>query len=220
MAQPIFLVQINYMKIKSSITLRTRLKLFRWGVPVAILFSIVLFICHGQKIEIDTSDLILFITALLLVWYAHETLALVELTRIKDQPFLEIEFQNNGAKVILKNFGSTPAYSPTISSIQIDGNTFDFDPLVQSQLPILPNDTRDFWVHHTKGSISSMESLPALKNAILNSPHNSFLKVVIECFDKDGEHLKRNLYLKVGGLASQKKYIYTSTSSNTKSLYN
>src|SRR3989338_3674192 len=193
-------------------SLGVRLKIFRLGVLFGIPASIVLFIWCGGVLLVSISDLILFITALLLVWYAGETLALVELTRIKDQPFLEIAFPNDGAKVILKIFGSMPAYSPTISSIRIGENILDFDPLLQSQLPILPNEARDFWVHHRKGSSSFVDSLPVLRDLILNSSQSSNLKITIRYFDKDGEKLERNLYLKVGGELSQKKYIYASTS--------
>lgn len=165
-------------------------------------------------LELSFSDLVLLITALLVAWYAMETLALVELTRTKDQPFLEIEFRENGAKIVLKNLGPTPAYSPNINILQIGGDIFEFDPLHQSRLPISPNETREVWVHHIKQNTNTsfVDSLPVLKNAILNLQENSQVKIVLQYFDKDGTKLRRILFIKTGGnKISEDQYIYTST---------
>jgi len=195
-------------------SLLIRLKIFRWCTFLGIPILIFIFTCYIDKISISISDLILSITALLIAWYSSETLALVELTRVKDRPFLEITFQENGAKVILKNLGTTPAYSPSINLLQVDENMFEFDPLFQSRLPILSGEAREVWMHHKNQQTGSsfVYSLPALHNAILNSKQNSPLKITIQYFDKDGAKLKRNLYIKIGGELLQKKYIYTSTS--------
>ena len=57
---------------------------------------------------ITLSDIILLGTGIFIAWQAWETRRLAELTRVKDQPLLEVEFQNKGAKVLLKNIGQSP----------------------------------------------------------------------------------------------------------------
>ncbi len=59
----------------------------------------------------NLSNLILALTAIFIGWQSWETRRLVRLTRIKDLPLLDVEFQDNGAKIILKNIGQSPAYS-------------------------------------------------------------------------------------------------------------
>jgi len=163
----------------------------------------------------DFPTSILLLTGLFIAWQAWETRRLAELTRIKDQPLLEIEFQNNGAKVLLKNIGQSPAYSPSISSIEIATNEhLDFDPLHTSRLPILPGESREVWMHHQcvgKGSISSFaESAPVLKNTVINK--DAPIKITLRYFGKNGEKLCRDLYIKVGGnKISGNQQIYTST---------
>jgi hypothetical protein len=162
------------------------------------------------------SDLILLGTGVFIAWQAWETRQLAKLTRIKDQPLLEVEFQNNGAKVQLKNIGQSPAYSPSISSIEIATNEhLDFDPLHTSRLPILPGESREVWMHHQKvseGSISGfVESAPVLKNFLINKDTPT-IKIVLQYFDKDGVKLCRNLYIKVSGnKISGNQQIYTTT---------
>jgi hypothetical protein len=200
-------------------TLWVKLKFFRWGILILIPLSIIAFFYFGGKFVVSVSDLILFITALLLVWYAHETLALVELTRIKDQPLLEVEFQNNGAEIVLKNIGQSPAYSPSISALQItDNEYFDFDPLHSSRLALLPGESRKVWMHHQVISSNSIggfvESIPALRNAVINRGIDTPLKISLQYFDKDGVKILHILYVKMGGnKISNSQYIYTSTTS-------
>lgn len=163
----------------------------------------------------NLSDFILLLTGLFVAWQARETYRLAELTRIKDRPLLEVEFQNKGAKVQLKNIGQSPAYSPSISSVEIAINEhLDFDPLHTSRLPILPGESREVWMHHQKvseGSISSFaDSTPVLKNAIINK--NTPVKIAVQYFDKDGVKLQRNLYIRIGGnKISGDQQIYTTT---------
>lgn len=192
----------------------TRLKFFRWAIFFAIIVSIVIY--YRSALELSFPDIVLLVTALLIAWYARETLALVELTRTKDQPFLEIELPENGAKTVLKNLGPTPAYSPSIKTLHIGENIFEFDPLYQSRLPIAPNEIREVWMHHKEQNTneSFVHSLPALRNAILNAQGSPQLKIVLQYFDKDGIKLKRNLFIKTGGnQISGDQYIYTSTTS-------
>lgn len=170
-------------------------------------------VCNFSRMTL--SDFILLITGIFIAWQAWETRRLAELTRIKDQPLLEVEFQNNGAKVLLKNIGQSPAYSSSISSIEIATNEhLDFDPLHTSRLPILPSESRAVWMHHQKvseGSISGfVESVPVLKNAVINK--NSPIKITVQYFDKDGVKIQRNLYIRVGGnKISGDQQIYTTT---------
>ncbi|MCX6715635.1 MAG: hypothetical protein NT077_01300 [Candidatus Taylorbacteria bacterium] len=165
------------------------------------------------------SEIILSITGIFIAWQAWETRKLAKLTRIKDQPLLEVEFQNQGTEVVLKNLGQSPAYSPLINSLQITNNEyFDFDPLHSSRLSILPGESRKVWMHHrivTERSIGGfLESIPALKNSILNRRINTPFKMDLQYFDKDGVKLTRSLYVKIGGNeVSGGRYIYTSTSS-------
>ena len=162
------------------------------------------------------SDAILLATMFVIASQAWETRRLVELTRIKDQPFLEIEFQNKGAEVLLKNLGQSPAYSPSVTSIEIAGNEhLYFDPLYTSRLPILPGESREVWMHHQRvgeGSTNSFaESAPVLKNFVINQ--DSPIKITLRYFDKNGEKLYRDLFIKVGGnKISGDQQIYTSTS--------
>lgn len=161
------------------------------------------------------SDFIFVGTAIFIAWQAWETRRLAELTRTKEQPLLEVDFQNKGAKVSLKNIGQSPAYSPSISSIKIATNEhLDFDPLHTSRLPILPGESREVWMHHqivSDGSIGGyVESEPVLKNAVVNS--NAPVKISLQYFDKNGEKLHRDLYIKIGGnKISGDQQIYTST---------
>lgn len=163
----------------------------------------------------DISTLIFLATGLFIAWQAWETRRLAELTRVKEQPLLEVEFQNKGAKVSLKNIGQSPAYSPSISSIEIAANEhLDFDPLHISRLPILPGESREVWMHHqlvSEGSFGGyVESIPVLKNTAINS--NTPIKISLQYFDKNGEKLCRNLYIKVGGnKISGDQQVYTST---------
>lgn len=161
------------------------------------------------------SDFILVGTAIFIAWQARETRRLAELTRIKDQPLLEVEFQNKGAKVLLKNIGQSPAYSPSISSIEIATNEhLDFDPLHTSRLPILVGESREVWMHHQRvneGSISGfVESVPVLKNFVVSK--DVPIKITLQYFDKDGVKLQRNLYIRTGGnKISGDQQIYTTT---------
>ncbi len=163
----------------------------------------------------DLSSTILLITGLFIAWQAWETRRLATLTRIKDQPLLEVLFPNNKAKVQLKNIGQSPAYSPSISSIEIAINEhLDFDPLYTSRLPILPGENREFWMHHrrvSEGSIGGFgESVSVLQKALVNSKVP--IKIDLQYFDKNGEKIQRNLYIKVGGnkiIGDQQ--IYTTT---------
>jgi len=161
------------------------------------------------------SDLILLLTGLFVAWQARETYRLAELTRTQEQPLLEIDFQNKGAKVLLKNIGKSPAYSPSISSIEIATNEhLDFDPLHTSRLPILPAENREVWMHHqrvSEGSIGGfVESTPVLKNAVANS--QTPIKITLQYFGKNGEKLQRDLYIKIGGnKISGDQQIYTTT---------
>ena len=163
----------------------------------------------------NLSDFILLITGIFIAWQAWETRRLAELTRIKDQPLLEVLFPNNEAKVQLKNIGQSPAYSPSISSIEIAVNEhLDFDPLHTSLLPILPGESREVWMHHqlvSAGSIGSfVESGPVLKNSVINK--DAPTKITLQYFDKDGVKLQRNLYIRVGGnKISGDQQIYTTT---------
>lgn len=166
----------------------------------------------------DIADYILLGTMLFVAWQAWETRRLAELTRVQEQPLLEIEFQNKGAEVLLKNIGKSPAYSPSISSVEIAPNEhLDFDPLHASRLPILPGESREVWMHHqriSEGSTRSfVESVPVLKNAVLKS--NSPIKIALQYYDKNGKKLERNLYIKIGGnKISGNQQIYTSTNSD------
>lgn len=163
----------------------------------------------------NLSDFILLLTGLFVAWQARETYRLAELTRVKDQPLLEVEFQNKGAKVLLKNIGQSPAYSPSISSVEIATNEhLDFDPLHTSRLPILVGESREVWMHHQRvneGSIGGfVESAPVLKNFVVSK--NTPIKITLQYFDKDGVKLQRNLYIKVGGnKISGDQQIYTTT---------
>ncbi len=165
----------------------------------------------------NIADYILLGTMLFVAWQAWETRRLAELTRVQERPLLEVEFQNKGAKVLLKNIGKSPAYSPSISSIEIATNEhLDFDPLHTSRLPILSGESREVWMHHQRineGSIGGfMESVPVLKNTVMNT--TTPIKISLQYFDKDGEKLKRDLYIKVGGnKISGDQQIYTSTNS-------
>jgi len=167
------------------------------------------------ELGMSLSDLILLLTGLFVAWQARETYRLAELTRIKDRPLLEVEFQNKGAKVLLKNIGQSPAYSPSISSIEIATNEhLDFDPLHTSRLPILIGESREVWMHHQrvdKGSIGSfVESAPVLKNFVVSK--DTPTKIRLQYFDKDGVKLQRNLYIRVGGnKISGDQQIYTTT---------
>ena len=164
---------------------------------------------------IDLPTAVLLLTGVFIAWQAWETRRLAELTRVKDQPFLEIEFQNKGAKVSLKNLGQSPAYSPSISSIEIVANEhLDFDPLHTSRLPILPGESREVWMHHQRvneGAISGfVESALVLKNFVISK--DTPTKITLQYFDKNGEKLRRDLYIKVGGnKISGDQQIYTST---------
>ena len=164
---------------------------------------------------ITLSDIILLGTGIFIAWQAWETRRLAELTRVKDQPLLEVEFQNKGAKVLLKNIGQSPAYSPSISSIEIATNEhLDFDPLHTSRLPILVGESREVWMHHQRvneGSIGGFaESAPVLKNFVISKDIPT--KITLQYFDKNGEKLRRDLYIKVGGnKISGDQQIYTST---------
>lgn len=166
-------------------------------------------------IYMDLSDYILLGTGLFIAWQAWETRQLAKLTRIKDQPLLEVEFQNDGAKVQLKNIGQSPAYSPSISSIEIAINEhLDFDPLHTSRLPILSGESREVWMHHQKvseGSIGGfVESAPVLKKFLIKKDTST--KITLQYFDKDGVKLCRNLYIKVSGnKISGNQQIYTTT---------
>lgn len=161
------------------------------------------------------SDFILLITGVFIAWQAWETRRLAKLTRVKDQPLLEVEFQNSGAKVQLKNTGQSPAYSPSISSIEIATNEhLDFDPLHNSRLPILPGESREVWMHHQRVSESSIsgfvESAPVLKNFVVSK--DTPTKITLQYFDKDGVKLQRKLYIRVGGnKISGDRQIYTIT---------
>jgi hypothetical protein len=164
---------------------------------------------------LDFSDLILLITGIFIAWQAWETRRLSELTRTKEQPLLEIEFQSKGAEVLIKNIGQSPAYSPSISSISVASNEhLDFDPLHSSRLPIIPGESRRVWMHHqriSEGSIGGfVESMPVLRKVVENS--SDPIKIVLQYFDKNGEKLNRVLYIKVGGnKISGDQQIYTST---------
>ena len=163
----------------------------------------------------NLSDFILLITGIFIAWQARETYRLAELTRIKDRPLLEVEFQNKGAKVLLKNIGQSPAYSPSISSIEIATNEhLDFDPLHTSRLPILVGESREVWMHHqcvNEGSIGGfVESAPVLKNFVVSK--DAPIKIALQYFDKDGVKLQRTLYIRVGGnKISGDQQIYTTT---------
>lgn len=163
----------------------------------------------------NLSDFILLATGIFIAWQAWETRKLAELTRIKDQPLLEVEFQSNGAKVILKNIGQSPAYSPSISSIEIAINEhLDFDPLHTSRLPIQLGESREVWMHHQRVDEKSIggfvESAPVLKNFLINK--DTPTKITLRYFDKDGVKLCRNLYIKVSGnKISGNQQIYTTT---------
>ena len=178
----------------------------------------------------DKAYLVIYwITAVIIWQYTRETYLLRKISNqqlensIEDkQPFLEIIFPNNNSvfrnTVVLKNFGQSPAYSPTIKSIEIEKNRFDFDPLKTSQLPIQPNESREVWIHHTlttdKRKTSVGNVLPLLEKLVFGYntkfPSNP-LKIEIRCFDYQGRECERNLYIKIGGI-EVKKYIYTSTS--------
>jgi len=180
-----------------------------------------MFLCGLEKSVkyMDLPTFILLITGFFIAWQAWETRQLAKLTRIKDQPLLEVEFQNNGAEVVLKNIGQSPAYSPSIKKLQTaDNEYFDFDPSHTSCLPILPGESRKVWMHHrvvTERSISSfVESVPTLQNNIINRNINMPLKISLKYFDKDGVKLLRDLYIKVSGnQISGNQHIYTTTSS-------
>ena len=163
----------------------------------------------------NLSDFILSITAIFIGWQSWETRRLVKLTKIKDQPLIEVEFQNQGAEITLKNIGQSPAYSPSISSIEITINEhLDFDPLHSSRLPILINESRKVWMHHQRVNEKSIggfvESAPVLKNFVISK--NTPTKIILQYFDKDGVKLRRNLYIKVSGnKISGDQKIYTTT---------
>src|SRR3989344_47703 len=163
----------------------------------------------------DIPSVILLITGVFIAWQAWETRRLAVLTRIKDQPLLEIEFQSDGAKVLLKNIGRSPAYSPSIRSIKIATyEHLDFDPLHTSRLPILPGQSREVWMHHQRvaeGAISGfVESALVLKNFVISK--DTPTKITLQYFDKDGVKLQRNLYIRVGGnKISGDQQIYTTT---------
>ena len=196
--------------------LKTMRRLFIFvGVLLLVLLVVILF---KNKFQLTISDGILLVTALLVAWYAFETLALVELTRIKDQPFIEIEFCNGGSDVFLKNLGLTPAYSPSVSSLKIGDDTFDFDPLYTSRLPISHNEQRKLRMCHGNektGEHFVVDSTAVLRDTILNYSQGVPLKIVLTYFDKDGIAIARNLFIKTGGaeLVPQKQYLYVSTSS-------
>lgn len=163
----------------------------------------------------NLSDFILLLTGLFVAWQARETYRLAELTRVEDQPLLELEIPNNGVKVLLKNIGQSPAYSTSISSIKIATNEhLDFDPLETSRFPILPGKDQEIWMYHqqiNEGSIKSFaESIPVLKKALIE--RNAPLKVSLKYYDKVGEKLSRDLYIKIGGnKISGDQQIYVST---------
>jgi len=203
------------------------LKILRWISWIiclaAVIFTIVLFyqLLSGQE-SLSLSDTVLIITALFIALSSVETKAIIELTRAKERPFLEIVFPSNDLifknKVGLKNLGQSPAYSPGIKSIEIEKDRFDFDPLETSRLPIQPNESREVWVHHIrstdKGSISVGNVFPVLEQQVFEYYKKqpvSPLKIEIYYFDNLGIKCKRDLYIKVGGIG-EKKYIYTSTS--------
>ncbi len=163
----------------------------------------------------DLSNTILLITGFFIAWQAWETRRLAVLTRIKDQPLLEVEFQSNGAKVLLKNIGQSPAYSPSISSIEIATNErLDFDPLHTSRLPIQLGESREVWMHHQRVDEKSIggfvESAPVLKNFLISKTTPT--KITLRYFDKDGVKICRDLYIKVSGnKISGNQQIYTTT---------
>jgi hypothetical protein len=165
----------------------------------------------------NLSNLVLLITALFIAWQAWETRRLAELTRIGDQPLLDIEFQNNGAEISMKNIGRSPAYSPSIAPLKISDNEyFDFDPLHNSRSSILPDETRKVWMHHrriTETSIGGfLESVPALRNIITQRRESAPLKMNLQYFDKNGVRLSRILYIKISGnQIAGSQHIYTST---------
>lgn len=164
---------------------------------------------------VNLSDIIVLITGAFVAWQAWETRRLAELTRIKDQPLLEVEFPNKGARILLKNIGQSPAYSPSIDSLCIGINErLDFDPLHTSRLPVLPGESREVWMHHlhmTKGSMSSfVDSMPVLKNAVMDN--GTPIKIMLQYFDKNGTKLQRTLYIRVGGnKISGDQIIYATT---------
>jgi len=163
----------------------------------------------------ELSDIILLGTGIFIAVQAIQTRKLVRLTEMRELPFLEVEFQNSGATVFLKNIGQSPAYSPSISSIEIANNErLDFDPLQTSRQSILPNESRKVWMHHQKvneGSIGGfVDSTPILRNFVLNS--NTPVKITLRYFDKIGEKISRDLYITVGGnKISGDQQIYTTT---------
>lgn len=166
---------------------------------------------------ITLSDFILTFTGALIAWQAFETRRLVVLTRIKDQPLLEVEFGNAGADVTLKNIGQSPAYSPSISSIEIENDEhLHFDPLHTSRLPIMPEESRQVWMQHQRvsdNSISSfVESYTVLMKTVLEA--SKPIQICLQYFDKDGVKLFRKLYIKASGTKIVgNKQIYTTTNS-------
>ena len=202
-----------------------RLRLMRWllfmlGILVSAIFIYHL-ICHPEIPSL--SDTILILTALVIAWTSIETQAIVELTRTKEKPLLEVSFPDSKNqfrnKIVLTNLGQSPAYSPKIASVIIDNEIFEFDPLGSSRLPIQPNESREVWVYHTQiqddGSKKSVGNVvPQLEKAIIKDFKSYLLsprKLVISYFDSVAQPCKRELYLRVGGVAGQ-AYIYTSTS--------
>ena len=201
-------------------------KIFRLAIFSGIfIFILVLFyqLLNFEEFP-KLSDIVLIITALFMAWSSLETHAIVELTRKKEQPFLEIVFPDNKSNlpfqntIVLKNFGQSPAYSPKIESIEIETDRFDFDPLESSRLPIQPNEIREVWIHlmskTNKGTTSVGNVLPLLVKRVVeyHKKHpTSKQEFVISCFDNLGKKCERNLYINIGGIG-EKKYIYTSTS--------
>lgn len=163
-------------------------------------------------------DFIQVITALCVAWQSWETNRLNKLTRIKDQPFIEVYFpklingQING-KLIIKNLGQSPAYSISIGKVSINDNEFMFDPNKDTRESLLPMDSREIWVHCISNGKSILNSLGVLVNMVYSDQvKNNNIKLFLKYHDKDGVELKRTLYLKVGGGDAGVQYLYTTTS--------
>lgn len=175
------------------------LRVIRWSVVVLIALALLCFIYAGEKKDLNTSDLILLVTAVLIAWYSFETLSLVELTRIKDQPFLDIEFPRNGRKILLVNSGATPAYSASITPLRVGDSTYSFDPLWVARVSILPGEKREVWMYHKHKDGSSYGDSVSLLHGQLIKDNEAEHSVEVKYFDKDGIELRRTLYIRGGG---------------------
>ncbi len=164
-------------------------------------------------------EMVLKIVGLIMESQSNKTRKISELA-IEKQPLIEIDFSgfkkgqfNN--KLVIKNIGQSPAYSISISDIFIDDNKFAFDPNKDTNESLSPTDSRDIWVHHfsTLSNSSNINSLDVLSRMIyFSQSYNKSIRIFLKYYDRDGNELKRNFYLKVGGGDVGVQYLYTTTS--------